>query len=168
MDRESAAAATAAAESSQQQQGAETEDQATATSHHLSIPPGLSEAEFTELIPFVAECHSYTVGPGKCSSLLAQRVNAPRAVVWSTVRRFDKPQVYKHFIKACSVNPDFQMAVGCTRYLTVHTLLDPLFNPVAQFLLLYRICHSSSTYCMASNSWELFGPAYNRGNSWSH
>ncbi|KAK4751703.1 hypothetical protein SAY87_020501 [Trapa incisa] len=116
MDKEKAAVAD---ETSQQPPGGETGNLAIATSHHLSIPPGLSEAEFSELIPSVAELHSYKVGPGKCSSLIAQRVKAPRAVVWSIVRRFDKPHVYKHFIKACSVNPDFQIAIGCTRYVDV-------------------------------------------------
>ncbi|OWM88282.1 abscisic acid receptor PYR1-like [Punica granatum] len=116
MDRKAAPAA----ETSHQQQGTEEDEQAGATSHHhLTIPAGLTEAEFSELIPFVKEFHSYKVGPGRCSSLLAQSVHAPRAVVWSIVRRFDKPQVYKHFIKACSVDPDFQMAVGCTRYVDV-------------------------------------------------
>lgn len=127
MDRKEASAASDS-RSSQQQQGGQTEGQVAASCHHLAIPPGLSEEEFSGLIPFVQEFHSYTVGQGKCSSLLAQCVNAPRAVVWSIVRRFDKPQIYKHFIKACSVNPDFQMAVGCTRYFTVHALLDPLFD----------------------------------------
>lgn len=121
MDRISAAAA--AIGSSQQQQGAEAEE---ATSHHLTVPAGLTEAEFSELTQFVLEFHRYSVGQGKCSSLLAQRVHGPRAVVWSIVRRFDKPQVYKHFIKACSVDPDFHMAVGCTRYFTVRTLIDPI------------------------------------------
>ncbi|KAK4795336.1 hypothetical protein SAY86_013330 [Trapa natans] len=108
-----------AAETSQQPQGGEAGNHATETTHHLSIPLGLSEAEFSELIPSVSEFHSYKIGPGKCSSLLAQRVKSPRAVVWSIVRSFDKPHVYKHFIKACSVNPDFQIAVGNTRYVDV-------------------------------------------------
>ncbi|KAI6707518.1 hypothetical protein NL676_010480 [Syzygium grande] len=89
------------------------------TAHHLAAPPGLTPGEFAELAPSVAEHHTYELGPGRCSSLLAQRVRAPRAVVWSIVRRFDKPQVYKHFIKSCSVGPGFEVAVGATRYVDV-------------------------------------------------
>lgn len=89
------------------------------TAHHLTTPPGLTPDEFAELGPSVAEHHKYELGPGKCSSLLGQRVRAPRAAVWSIARRFDKPQVYKHFIKSCSVGPDFDVAAGAKRYVDV-------------------------------------------------
>ncbi|KAF8027206.1 hypothetical protein BT93_E0195 [Corymbia citriodora subsp. variegata] len=89
------------------------------TAHHLTTPPGLTPDEFAGLVPSVVEHHTYELGPGKCSSLLAQRVRAPRAVVWSIVRRFDKPQVYKHFIKSCYVGPGFEVAAGATRYVDV-------------------------------------------------
>ncbi|XVE57447.1 hypothetical protein DITRI_Ditri04bG0091500 [Diplodiscus trichospermus] len=89
------------------------------SSHHLTIPPGLTHDEFCELIPSVTQFHSYSVGPNKCSSLLAQRIKAPHDLVWSIVRRFDKPQTYKHFIKSCSVKEGFQMVVGCTRDVNV-------------------------------------------------
>ncbi|KAE8731940.1 Abscisic acid receptor PYL1 [Hibiscus syriacus] len=89
------------------------------TAHHLTIPPGLTQDEFRELIPSITQFHTYSVGSDKCSSLLAQRINAPSDVVWSVVRRFDKPQTYKHFIKSCSVKDDFQMVVGCTRDVNV-------------------------------------------------
>ncbi|KAK8626265.1 hypothetical protein V6N13_133916 [Hibiscus sabdariffa] len=89
------------------------------TAHHLTVPPGLTHDEFRELIPSVTRFHSYTVGPDNCSSLLAQRINAPSDVVWSVVRRFDKPQTYKHFIKSCAVEDGFQMVVGCTRDVNV-------------------------------------------------
>ncbi|XVF52358.1 hypothetical protein PTKIN_Ptkin05aG0012500 [Pterospermum kingtungense] len=87
--------------------------------HHLTIPSGLTQDEFCELIPSIIQFHAYSVGPGKCSSLLAQRINAPHDVVWSVVRRFDKPQAYKHFIKSCVVKEGFQMVVGCTRDVNV-------------------------------------------------
>jgi abscisic acid receptor (PYR/PYL family) len=50
--------------------------------------------------------HRYAVGEGQCSSLLAQRIQAPPAAVWAIVRRFDCPQVYKHFIRSCALRPD--------------------------------------------------------------
>ncbi|MBA0559489.1 hypothetical protein Golob_016451 [Gossypium lobatum] len=89
------------------------------SSHYETVPTGLTDDEFSELIPSIAEFHTYSVGPGQCSSLLAQRINAPHAAVWSVVRRFDKPHTYKHFIKSCSVKEGFQMVVGSTRDVSV-------------------------------------------------
>ncbi|PKI57132.1 hypothetical protein CRG98_022422 [Punica granatum] len=91
------------------------------TAHHESVPAGLTWDEFNELVPVVRELHTYRLTPGRCSSLLAQRIHAPRATVWSIVRRFDRPQVYKHFIKSCSVGDDFTLTAGCTRYVSVIT-----------------------------------------------
>ncbi|XP_010559310.1 PREDICTED: abscisic acid receptor PYR1-like [Tarenaya hassleriana] len=85
------------------------------TIHHLAMPPGLTRDEFTELAHSISEFHTYRLGPGRCSSLLAKRVHAPPDIVWSVVRRFDKPQTYKHFIKSCVVGEGFEMRVGCTR-----------------------------------------------------
>ncbi|CAL9119123.1 unnamed protein product [Musa acuminata var. zebrina] len=51
----------------------------------------------------VARHHDHAVGPNQCCSAVVQAVAAPVAAVWSVVRRFDKPQVYKHFVKSCSV-----------------------------------------------------------------
>ena len=89
------------------------------TNHHLRLQPGLTQVEFDELSPFVSEFHTYKLGPGQCSTLLAQRVDAPVQTVWSVVRRFDKPQTYKHFIKSCTVKESFTMTVGCTREVNV-------------------------------------------------
>lgn len=89
------------------------------TQHHLTIPAGLTQVEFDDLKRIVADFHKYPVGPGKCSSLLAQRVYAPPDNVWSVVRRFDKPQTYKHFIRSCTVKEGFKMTVGCTRDVNV-------------------------------------------------
>ncbi|KAH1089351.1 hypothetical protein J1N35_009141 [Gossypium stocksii] len=89
------------------------------TTHHLTISPGLTQDEFHDLTPSITQYHTYTLGQGKCSSLLAQRINSPSDLVWSIVRRFDKPQTYKHFIKSCAVKDNFQMVVGCTRDVNV-------------------------------------------------
>ena len=100
---------------------AESEDSETTTptTHHLTIPPGLTQPEFQELAHSISEFHTYQVGPGQCSSLLAQRVHAPLPTLWSVVRRFDKPQTYKHFIKSCHVEDGFEMRVGCLRDVNV-------------------------------------------------
>ncbi|GJR08012.1 abscisic acid receptor PYR1-like protein [Tanacetum coccineum] len=93
--------------------------QTTTTIHHLSPPQGLSEQEFISLKPFITDYHTYTLSPSQCSSLLAQHIHAPPDIVWSVIRRFDKPQTYKHFIKSCHVADDFVMSVGCTRDVNV-------------------------------------------------
>ncbi|KAL1315734.1 abscisic acid receptor PYR1 [Arachis duranensis] len=87
--------------------------------HNLTLPSGLTADEFESLKHSISDHHTYLLGPGQCSSLLAQRIHAPPSVVWSIVRRFDKPQTYKHFIKSCAVKEPFHMAVGCTRDVNV-------------------------------------------------
>ncbi|GAB4834735.1 Orotidine 5'-phosphate decarboxylase [Ancistrocladus abbreviatus] len=102
-------------EGQQQEHESEMELEET-TAHQLSPPSGLTPAEFDELKPYVTEFHTYRVRKDRqCSSLLAQKIRAPREVVWSIVRRFEKPQTYKHFIKSCTVKEGFEIAVGCTR-----------------------------------------------------
>ncbi|XAR54815.1 hypothetical protein NMG60_11030120 [Bertholletia excelsa] len=93
--------------------------EAASNNHHMNRPAGLTEDEFDELNRYIAEFHTYRIGAGQCSSLLAQRIHAPRDVVWSVVRRFDKPQTYKHFIKSCTVKEGFTIAVGATRDVNV-------------------------------------------------
>ncbi|KAI4356057.1 hypothetical protein L6164_000109 [Bauhinia variegata] len=51
----------------------------------------------------VARYHTYSVGPDQCFSFVIQEIHAPVSTVWSVVRRFDKPQAYKHFLKSCHV-----------------------------------------------------------------
>ncbi|KAF2575506.1 hypothetical protein F2Q70_00002140 [Brassica cretica] len=93
--------------------------QTASTLHHQMIPSELTQDEFAELTDSITEFHTYQLGPGRCSSLLAQRIKSPPETVWSVVRRFDRPQTYKHFIKSCSVDEGFEMRVGCTRYVDV-------------------------------------------------
>ncbi|KVH89742.1 abscisic acid receptor PYR1-like [Cynara cardunculus var. scolymus] len=88
------------------------EEKATGT---FITPPGLTDAEFLVLKTAITEFHTYDLKSAQCSSLLAQHVDAPPDVVWSVIRQFDKPQIYKHFIKSCSVKEGSTMAEGCTR-----------------------------------------------------
>ncbi|KAJ1296150.1 hypothetical protein BS78_01G277400 [Paspalum vaginatum] len=67
---------------------------------------GLTAVEYEQLRSTVEAHHRYAVGAGQCSSLLAQRIHAPPSAVWAIVRRFDCPQVYKHFIRSCALRPD--------------------------------------------------------------
>jgi abscisic acid receptor (PYR/PYL family) len=107
------------AESSTASTSDQDSDEKHRTNHHLTLPSGLTKHEFDSLIPFITEHHTYLIGSGQCSTLLAQRIHAPPETVWSVVRSFDKPQIYKHFIKSCSVKDGFQMKVGCTRDVNV-------------------------------------------------
>ncbi|KAK7319671.1 hypothetical protein RJT34_04394 [Clitoria ternatea] len=92
----------------------------THTTHpHVDPPSGLSPEEFEDLKPSIIESHTYSTNTRQCSSLLAQRIHAPPQRVWSVVRCFDNPQAYKHFIKSCHVDEGFNLAVGCTRDVTV-------------------------------------------------
>ncbi|XP_024385413.1 uncharacterized protein [Physcomitrium patens] len=45
--------------------------------------------------------HSQTVELNQCGSILMQQIHAPIEVVWSIVRSFGSPQIYKKFIQAC-------------------------------------------------------------------
>ncbi|MCL7039530.1 hypothetical protein MKW94_008921 [Papaver nudicaule] len=89
-----------------------------------AIPAGLTREEYQVLEPVINEYHhnTYIVGGGKCSSILSQVINAPLATVWKIVRRFDKPQIYKHFIKSCSLKEGVggeDLRVGCLREVSV-------------------------------------------------
>ena len=83
------------------------------------IPPGITPEEFAQLKAAIAERHTYKVSAGQCSSLLSQRIRAPASAVWSVIRRFDRPQVYKHFIKSCAMKDDGGIRVGCLREVSV-------------------------------------------------
>ncbi|GFQ01596.1 abscisic acid receptor pyr1, partial [Phtheirospermum japonicum] len=86
---------------------------------HLTVPPGLTHEEFQDLKFTVIQFHNYKVNSGKCSSLLAQRIHAPPQDVWSILRRFNKPQTYKHFIKSFSFGDGFSLMVGDVRVVNI-------------------------------------------------
>jgi abscisic acid receptor PYR/PYL family len=51
----------------------------------------------------VARKHEHFLGLNQCCSAVVQVIDAPVETVWSVVRRFDRPQTYKHFIRSCDV-----------------------------------------------------------------
>ncbi|CAL9180812.1 unnamed protein product [Musa hybrid cultivar] len=86
--------------------------------HHASCSQGLTQEEMAALEPVIRAHHTFPGAPGTCTSLITQRIDAPLQAVWPVVRRFDKPQRYKHFIKSCSlVHGDG--GVGSVREVTV-------------------------------------------------
>ncbi|KAF5186295.1 Abscisic acid receptor pyr1 [Thalictrum thalictroides] len=53
--------------------------------------------------------------PPKCSSVLVQHINAPVPLVWSIVRRFDKPELYKRFVQTTTMLSGDGDNIGCVR-----------------------------------------------------
>ncbi|XP_051143801.1 abscisic acid receptor PYL4-like [Andrographis paniculata] len=48
--------------------------------------------------------HTHAVAPGQCCSAAVQAIGgADVEAVWAVVRRFDRPQAYKHFVRSCHV-----------------------------------------------------------------
>ncbi|XP_073282700.1 abscisic acid receptor PYL4-like [Primulina huaijiensis] len=47
--------------------------------------------------------HTHAVGSNQCCSAVVQSIDAPLDTVWSLVRRFDRPQAYKLFLKSCHI-----------------------------------------------------------------
>lgn len=39
----------------------------------------------------------------QCRSTIIETIEAPLPLVWSILRRFDKPQAYKRFVKSCTI-----------------------------------------------------------------
>ncbi|KAI5058327.1 hypothetical protein GOP47_0026497 [Adiantum capillus-veneris] len=70
------------------------------------VPDHLTEEEYLYLGDVISSYHSYSPLPHQCSSVVVQRINAPVAMVWSLVRRFDKPQSYKNFVRSCHMKGD--------------------------------------------------------------
>ncbi|OVA16490.1 Polyketide cyclase/dehydrase [Macleaya cordata] len=48
--------------------------------------------------------HNHELSPTQCGSCLTQTIDAPLGLVWSVIRRFDEPQIYKRFIKSCKLS----------------------------------------------------------------
>ncbi|XP_024004753.1 abscisic acid receptor PYL13 [Eutrema salsugineum] len=42
----------------------------------------------------------------RCRSTVIETIEAPLPLVWSILRRFDKPQAYKRFVKSCTIRND--------------------------------------------------------------
>ncbi|KAI3716823.1 hypothetical protein L1987_67997 [Smallanthus sonchifolius] len=81
------------------------------------IPQGLTLDEYSHLHPLINAHHVFDKIPNTCTSLMAQRIDAPASVVWALVRGFDNPQRYKHFINSCNMIGDG--GVGSIREVTV-------------------------------------------------
>ncbi|KAF8719496.1 hypothetical protein HU200_024220 [Digitaria exilis] len=66
-----------------------------------------------------ARHHEHAARAGQCCSAVVQAIGAPVGTVWSVVRRFDRPQAYKHFIRSCRLVDGDGGAVGSVREVRV-------------------------------------------------
>ncbi|XP_058183935.1 abscisic acid receptor PYL4 [Rhododendron vialii] len=86
---------------------------ATASSSSSTTPSATATSAMTNYLQIVhpsvsvpddaVHYHTHAVGPDQSCSAVSQAVSAPVSTVWSVVRRFDNPQVYKNFVKSCQV-----------------------------------------------------------------
>ncbi|GJN14692.1 hypothetical protein PR202_gb01547 [Eleusine coracana subsp. coracana] len=67
----------------------------------------------------VSRHHEHAARAGQCCSAVVQEIAAPVSAVWSVVRRFDRPQAYKHFIRSCRLLGGDGAAVGSVREVRV-------------------------------------------------
>ncbi|KAJ6797410.1 abscisic acid receptor PYL9-like [Iris pallida] len=58
------------------------------------------------------------LGANQCSSALIKHIRAPVHLVWSLVRRFDRPQQYKPFVSRCVVQGS-ELEIGSVREVNV-------------------------------------------------
>ncbi|KAL3023112.1 hypothetical protein AAZX31_04G050100 [Glycine max] len=79
---------------------------------------GLTPEEFSELESIINTHHKFEPSPEICSSIIAQRIDAPAHTVWPLVRSFENPQKYKHFVKSCNMR-SVDGGVGSIREVTV-------------------------------------------------
>ncbi|XP_008789382.2 abscisic acid receptor PYL12-like [Phoenix dactylifera] len=63
----------------------------------------------------VDQYHNPEIGRGRCGSFHVQHVAAPAAAVWSLVRRFDRPELYKQFVRTCALRAGDGRAPGSVR-----------------------------------------------------
>ncbi|EFJ06228.1 hypothetical protein SELMODRAFT_135818 [Selaginella moellendorffii] len=93
------------------------------SSDHILVSLGALVPDQDEAARLVAaasryHCHALR-GHTQCSNVVPQWIQAPVAVVWSVVRRFDSPQAYKCFIRGCVLREGDGVSVGSTRDVTL-------------------------------------------------
>lgn len=90
--------------------------------HHAAVNP---KNQFLPP-PCAVTDHKHAVASDQCSSVVVQTIDAPVAVVWSLVRRFDNPQTYKQFLKSCRIVDGDGETVGTVREVHVVSGLPAL------------------------------------------
>ncbi|XP_022992404.1 abscisic acid receptor PYL8-like [Cucurbita maxima] len=80
--------------------------------HFLQRQPKSMESHY------IQRYHTHNPTHNQCSSAVLTHINAPVHLVWSLVRRFDRPQRYKPFVSRCVVRGD-GLGIGSLREVDV-------------------------------------------------
>uniref|UniRef100_A0A0D9WQT7 Uncharacterized protein n=1 Tax=Leersia perrieri TaxID=77586 RepID=A0A0D9WQT7_9ORYZ len=72
-----------------------------------------------EEMEYMRRFHRHNQGGNQCTSFVAKHVRAPLQTVWSLVRRFDQPQLFKPFVRKCVMQGKIE--TGCVREVTVQS-----------------------------------------------
>lgn len=97
------------------------------------IPPPLGLPEN------IKHHHTHMVSSNQSCSAVVQTISAPISTVWSIIRNFENPQIYKHFIKTCHVIHG-DGAVGSLR--EVHIISGiPAVSSIERLDILDDECH---------------------------
>lgn len=65
---------------------------------------GRQQADFLEKKQeWISRYHTRQLEPHQCGRILLQQIKVSLGIVWSFVRRFDEPQVYKRFMQTCNI-----------------------------------------------------------------
>lgn len=94
----------------------------------------------------------------QCGSTLVHEIKAPIDVVWGIVRRFDQPQIYKHFLQSCLVITGDGSAPGSVREVRLVSGL-PGTNSIERLELLDDHNHIIS--------FRILGGGHRLSNYWS-
>ncbi|KQK10395.1 abscisic acid receptor PYL4 [Brachypodium distachyon] len=89
--------------------------------HSRTVGAARNKAPLAVPLPAeVARYHEHAAGAGQCGSAVVQAIGAPAEAVWAVVRRFDRPQAYKRFVKSCRLVEDGgSVGVGSVREVRV-------------------------------------------------
>ncbi|OEL20891.1 Abscisic acid receptor PYL8 [Dichanthelium oligosanthes] len=66
---------------------------------------------------YVRRFHRHEPRENQCSSAVAKHIKAPVHLVWSLVRRFDQPQLFKPFVSRCEMKGNIE--IGSVREVNV-------------------------------------------------
>ncbi|KAG1346736.1 Abscisic acid receptor PYR1 [Cocos nucifera] len=67
----------------------------------------------------VDQYHNSEMVRGQCGSFHVQHVAAPSMVVWSVARQFDRPDLYKRFVRTCALRAGDGRVPGSVREVCV-------------------------------------------------
>ncbi|XP_074296705.1 abscisic acid receptor PYL4-like [Silene latifolia] len=68
---------------------------------HPTPTPIDDDNETFDIPDDIVRYHTQPINPNQSSSIIIKHINAPIDTVWSILRRFDAPHLYKHFLRSC-------------------------------------------------------------------